>query len=306
VLGLAATPPLNGARLAVVNLVTGSVTPVPGGPINSIVNAVAVDRTGSLGYYANSSGGPGTGIYEIPVPGGGTPRLIVNIQGTASLAVDYRGQIISTYAGGSVPGIWTIDPVLNTANQLFQVGSNPNGLMIESATDDIVYVLNGLGTPGPQVHSITRAGVDTPLATVTGVPSGVDVAHNPSAYGAPSGAGQCTWTSTPHPLALPFAGVTGGNWRIAVDWNGTVPVFSAAFFSLAPSAALPVPLGFDVWIDMGSLLGSVQLALNPVLTQSEVTIALPPLLSGIFYLQEVHLDTGLQFGASNALRATIL
>jgi hypothetical protein len=303
VLGLAATPPLNGARLAVVNLITGSVTPVPGGPFNGIVNSVAVDRTGSLGYYTDFGA---SAIYEIPIPGGGTPRFITNLPASASLAVDYRGQIISTRVSGSVSGIWTIDPVLNTATQLFQVGSNPNGLMIERATDDIVYVLNGLVTPGPQVHSITRTGVDTPLATVTGVPSGVDVAHNPSTYGAPSGAGQCTWTSTPHPLALPFAGVTGGNWRVAVDWNGTVPVFSAAFFALAPYPAVPLPLGFSVWIDPGSLLGSVQLALNPVLTQSEVTIALPPLLSGTFYLQEVHLDTGLLFGASNALRATIL
>src|SRR5262245_56646083 len=142
---------------------------------------------------------------------------------------------------------------------------------------------------------------DTSRRPVYPVPSGVDVAHNPSTYGAPSGAGQCTWTSTPRRLALPFAGVTGGNWRVAVDWNGTVPVFSAAFFSLAASPALPV-LGFYVWIDPGSLMGSVQLALNPALTQSEVTIARPPLLSGTFYLQEVHLDTGMQFGASNALR----
>lgn len=307
VLGLAATPPLNGACLAVVNLVSGSVTPVPGGPTNRIVNAVAVDRTGTLGYYADSPFGlPATAIYEIPIPGGGTPRLITNILGSGSLAVDYRGQIISTSAGGSVPGIWTIDPVQNTANQLFQVGPNPNGLMIERATDDIVYVLNGLGTPGPQVHSISRTGVDTPLATVTGLPSGVDVCHNPRAYGAPSGAGQCTWTRTPHPLALPVAGVTGGNWRFAVDWNGIVPVFSAAFFALAPSPALPLPLGINAWIDPGSLLGSVPLVLNPALNQSEVTVALPPLLTGTFYLQEVHLDAGLLFGASDALRATIL
>jgi hypothetical protein len=301
VIGLAATPPLNGACLAVVNLASGIVTPVPGGPTNSYANAVAVDRTGTLGYYAFGGGA----IYEIPVPGGGVPRLIATVQGTASLAVDYRGQIISTYAG-PVPGIVTIDPVLNTASQLFVVGVNPNAMMIERATDGIIYALNGLGTPGPQVHWITRTGVDTPLATVTGVPSGVDVCPDPLAYGTPSGAAQCTWTTTPHPLALPFAGVTGGNWRFAVDWNSTAPVFSATFFALAPSATLPLPLGIDAWIDLGSLLGSVPMVLNPALNQSEATIALPPLLTGTLYLQEVHLDAGLLFGASNPLRATIL
>jgi hypothetical protein len=67
-----------------------------------------------------------------------------------------------------------------------------------------------------------------------------------------------------------------------------------------------LPLGIDAWIDLGSLLGSVPLVLNPALNQSEVTVALPPLLTGTFYLQEVHLDAGLLFGASDALRATIL
>ena len=306
-IGLSLAPPLQGAGLAIVSTTARTVKPLvtslpPGGGFN----ACCVDPMGLFAYvsYIPTAGRPNSEIHAVALPAGGNTRLVGAFASIAAMAMDRFGRIIVTQAGFGTPTLDSIDPATGAGTMITTLGTNPNAMDLERVTDEIVVVLNGFGPAGAEVSHTTRAGVSTPLSNaLTGVPSGVAVAHDPWTYGSgTAGNAAYRWQVEPGPGGLPRVG--NGSFGVQL-LTSAATIAPGALLASTGRAAVPVG-GLTLLLDSARLV-----QVGPVPLSGSVPLPLAPgpaLLGAHVFLQSVHLDAGgpLGLAASNGLEVTVL
>ncbi len=298
--GLVAQPPLNGSPIGIASLASGAVTPVVlAPPPAGSLNALAADRAGVWLYFA-SIASLNTTIYRVPLAGG-TPQRLASAGGAAAaLAVHDNGLVYFNTAQPS-PAITSLDPVTGQTAVVAAAPASPNGLGVERASGDLVFVLNGFGPQGTAVYWMPLGGAPTQLALIpTGVPSGIAVKHTPWTFGVGSPAQNAyAWSTAPNPGGLPRL----GNAAFALQLDAT-PSGNAAGAVVVAAAAANLRLGPVTLL----LEPSAVLATGIVPASGTLPLPVPayPGWVGVeLFCQSFHVDAG-GFAASDGLQLTVL
>ena len=174
----------------------------------------------------------------------------------------------------------------------YDLKSTPGG---ELVTSGVVYFNNFLVTPGglPYVNN-----GDAYCVQVAGLPLGV------TRHGAPSGA--CARGARVRARSGPFVGESSFELSAGDVLPGS-PTLAAASTAVL-GAALPV-LGFDLWVDPGTLIATPSVAVDAYAC-AHLPLPVPPsagLAGAALAVQFVWIDTcaGLSFGASDAVAIVI-
>ncbi len=302
--GLAATAPLNGALLGVVDFAAGTVSPLALPPgLGSHATALAVDRAGATAYayVAPTEASPFGDLYAVPLasPASAT-KLASALQDVSGLAVDGKGRVLAAASFPS-PAIHAVDPLTGSIAKLASP-ADVNGLGLEAATDQAVYVHNGATSP-PGVYRLDAMGTSHLLTTgVTGVASGVDVRANPRTYGdGTAGLATYDWQVAPNPGGLPRVGSASFTLTVSSTSGSAAGVAYASF----NPASFPF-LGTTALIDP---VGSFAAGNVPADGTVPVPIPADPALVGVAtYFHSFHLDAGAPFGlaSSPGLLAVVL
>lgn len=291
--GLDQQLPLNGDSIGRFSASTGTVSRVSAPSSVADLNALAFDRDSSTIYVASQPfGSPATTILAVPLAGG-SATVVGSTNGGGGLAVASDGSVLL----GGYRGIERFDPATGTSVPVGAPPSIINGLSIEAATDNPIFVLNGIQNAG--VYWMDATGSAHLLtAAITGVGSGIAALDNPRTFGTDTrGNSTFRWETTPNAGGLPR--ITNAQFGLQIVASGGDATGAVLFGQVRTSLTF---LGFELLVQ--PLLsfplaadGSVPL---PLSATTPVGLSL--------VMQSVHLDPGAPQGiaASDGVRMTTM
>lgn len=280
----------------------GTVVPVPVTAIPpGVINALAVDQSRGLAYFALLVVGGPTKIYSVPVPGDGTaiaPTLVASIPSFA-LNMAYSNNALSV---GSVnlgnDQLQVVDLSVSppVVSQITNPFSSINGIAVENVSGDLL-VTESTG----QIHRVDAAQLTPFLGSVGGVPSGAAVRQSMAMYGAATpGLDSYDWVLATNPGGEPSIGNAGFSLTLGSPAGAGIGVVGV---SLAESVPLSL-FGVSVLVDPASLV----LTTLPAGATATVSIPIPnnqALVGFKLYAQAFRLLGGV-WSASGGLRVTVL
>jgi hypothetical protein len=303
--------PLKDAHVGLADLGSGEITRVDTGPpglFSEIVNAIAVDASGTTAYLGTVSS-PGQ-IYTLDVPGGGQPAFLGGLPADVvmDLAVDNDGGLL---VGCFDSDVFKMDPGSGSLTPLGLPIQVYAALAVERVTGNHLASQHTDVSAVPPVAwiSLVETGPTlTPLLIPPpggiGLLTGMDVNPDPETYGPASpGANEYAWALAPNPGGLPQAGNLGFSLTLESSPAGAPGVLIAGLEPLVP----PVPILGGVLLSVNplSLVFSRPLAGSPTET-IPLPIPLDPNLVGkMLFLQSGHLEGG-ALAASDAIKLTVL
>jgi hypothetical protein len=281
----------------------GTIVPVPLTSIpTGTINALCVDENNGRAYFAMFAGGPLTTIYEVPVPGDGTPVAPVSVAafGATALSLAYVDGYLLCGTTGAAFSLWRIN--LNSAPAVQPISGqfgNVNGMDVENATGD---VLVGDGSSG-QCYRRNSGGGLTALGAVSGAPSSVAVHQSLTPYGQASpGANSYTWVLKPNPGGEPTLGSPSFSMTVASSPGVAIGIGGLSLGEATPP--LPV-LGVTLLLDAATLVLPTTLLPAP---QAAIALPIPatPTLAGAQVFSQAFYLEGPGWAASRGLRVTLL
>jgi hypothetical protein len=299
--------------VGIVDTTSGAVTVVPITNSASIVDvfnglAVAPDaQSVFVGTYVSATQGD---IYQIPLPGGGTAKLVATVPaGLSNMAFDNDGHLWVTTLS-TTAALFKVDLATGKATQVPQLNGSLNGIASESPTGNFAVVSGSGGSPSRSVFWMQPNGTDT-LLTIPGLstPSGITVHLNPGRFGTGTATASSTydWVLAPNPGGLPEVG--NGKFSLTVEQKGSlIPASTTVSAICFRGLTTPIQLlAADIWVDLSSLL-LTQFHAPAFSHQIALPIPNNPVFTGVqLFVQTLHQEPiGTAVGASPAVSFTIL
>lgn len=320
-------PPMNGIRLAELDLGTSAVTPwtLNGFPAVSLVNAMAISQTQGILYLGEfSSTGLGS-VWSGPLPPLTGPRVVTvtrlstapTMGGCMSLDLDNQGQIIVGTNGANgvqaaAPSLHRVNPRTGAVTNLVPaLGGVRNAILVESNTD--APLRESVFCAGARLDFV-QAGTSVTLVAGTtapwGIVSGLEMLPAVWTSGVAStcaSSGPHTWSTTPNPGGIPLIGNAG--FMIAIQNPGPEQVCAFAIGAgVVATPRLALPYCAQFLLDPAKAWFTAALSSpTPVLT-FPISLPVPNLstLAGVsVYAQSFH-PIGNVLESSAPLRLTIL
>lgn len=300
----------NWEGIGIVDPVAGSVTPVPiGNPnilVSSVFNGMTVSADGATCYIGTYVSGTQGDVYALPIPGGGMVTQIAQVPaGLSNMALDVDGSLLIATLNGP-PNLFRYSFATQQVTAITTAVGPLNAVAVEAATGDYAVLSANAGIPSRSVFWMTRNGADTLLASPnTATLSGIDVNHNPEAFGPASpGTNQYTWRVAPNPGGLPQAGNQAFDLTLDISPGMSFPAFHA--LSLGRLAQPIDVAGAKMIVDpVRILVLGVQFPTN----QMKVALPIPadPNLVGVpLYVQTFHLEATSQLASSSCVEFSVL
>ena len=280
----------------------GTIVPVPLTFIPAgFMNALAVDEQQGRAWFGLNTSPLQSSIYEVSVPGDGTPAAPVLVASLPTLIRNLAyvdGRLLAGTNGAT--SLWQIDLATSpaTVSPVSSQFSRVNALAVDHVSGDVLIV----DSLTNEIQRRDAAGALTLLGSVASAPSGIAIRQSLAPYGeATAGANAYDWVLAPNPGGSPTIG--NGNFSMTIASSPGTAI-GVAGLSLG-EAATPVPgLGFSLLLDPATLvLGET------LLPAAHASVALPipnvPGLAGMkIYAQAVFLEPSGMF-SSRGLRVTV-
>ncbi len=249
----------NWEGIGLLHPVSGAITPVPianFAQLPGVINGLTCSPDGAIAYVGNWISSTAGDLWAVPLPGGGTATQVASLPaGVSNLAIDQDGCVLIGTLNGP-PNLFRHDPRTMTTTPVFTSSGPLNAVAVEQVTGNWLLATANAGIPVRSLLWMTPGGVEHPLlspnlATI----SGVDVHHNPRAFGeATPGVDRYAFDLRGDPLGLPEA---GQGFRLRLRAENATPGAALLLLGLQRTVAPLVIEGLRIHVDPAGAVTSV-------------------------------------------------